>query len=232
MRANPTENRLLAKLPANELHAITEELEPVELTYSQMLIAPHEPIRHAYFPVTALASLVTVLEDGGAIECGAVGREGMVGVPILLNAVSTPMQTVAQIPGLAYRAPAGAVKALFERRGTFFDLINRYVHTLFVVASQSSACNRRHQVGARLARWLLMSSDGIGSSDVGITHEYLAVMLGVRRPGVTEAAVKLQSEGLIQYSRGNVRIVDRPGLERAACECYRTVRDEYERLLG
>lgn len=232
MRMETTDNRLLAKLSAEELDVLAPQLEVVDLELAQPLITPYEAIVNVYFPRTALASLVTVLDDGSTIEAGSVGREGMVGVPVLLNADSTPMQTVTQIPGLAFRTRASVVKELFDRHGSFYGIMNRYIHTLFVVASQSAACNRRHQVEARLARWLLMSSDGIGSDDLGITQEYLAAMLGVRRPGVTEAAVRLQEDGLIQYSRGNVRVIDRRGLEDTACECYRIVREEYERLLG
>lgn len=223
-------NRLLAKVAPDELQMLLPHLEVVPLTHGQPLIVPHESIRFMYFPITALASLVTILEDGATVEAGSVGREGMVGVPVLLNADTTPMQTVVQIEGQSYRIESAIVKRVYEQGKTLHTMMNRYIHTLFVVASQSAACNRRHQVEARLSRWLLMSSDGIGSNEVGITQEYLAAMLGVRRPGVTEAAVKIQEEGLIRYSRGHVQIVDRQGLQDRACECYTTVREEYEQL--
>ncbi|MBV8518287.1 MAG: Crp/Fnr family transcriptional regulator [Acidobacteria bacterium] len=225
-------NRLLQNFPADALQDLQSSLERVTLDYGQPLIVPNEPIQHVYFPLSALASLVTVLEDGTTVEAGSVGREGMVGIPILLGEPTTPMQTVTQIAGESLRAPASVMKRLFDTNPAVTTLLQRYVHTLFVIASQSAACNRRHDVQARLARWLLMSSDGIDSNDVGITQEYLAAMLGVRRPGVTIAAVKLQEDGFIRYSRGFVQIVDREGLEAAACECYHVVKAEYDRLLG
>ena len=225
-------NRLLGSLPQQDLAALTPHLERVSLRLSEPLIVPYEPIRSVYFPINALASLVTVLEDGSTVECGSVGREGMVGVPVVLHAATTPMQTLVQVAGDAFRVDAAIVLEEFEKRGALYTILTRYIHTIFVVASQSTACNRRHLVEARLARWLLTSSDGIGSHSVGITQEFLATMLGVRRSGVTEAAVKLQDQGLIQYSRGHVQIVDRRGLEAASCECYQVVCQEYERMFG
>jgi CRP-like cAMP-binding protein len=226
------ENRLLAKLPPEELASLQQHMSEHALDLHVTLIQPNEPIRDIWFPTTMLASLVTVLEDGSTVEAGSVGREGMVGIPVILDAHSTPMQTVVQVPGRAFRVSAEAVKKLFEQRGVFYRLMNKYVHTLFVIASQSTACNRKHAIEARLARWLLTSSDGIGSDDIAITHEYLAAMLGVRRPGVTEAALKLQQAGWIAYSRGGVRIVDRQELEDAACECYQRVKEEFDRVFA
>ena len=205
-------------------------MDLVDLEYSQLLIKPNTIIENVYFPTTALASLVTVLEDGSGVEAGSVGREGMVGVAVILYMDQTPMQTVTQIPGKAWRLDAGVLRKVFDQRESVHMLLNQYVHTLFVVASQSAACIRRHVVQARLARWLLMSSDGVGSSDVAITHEYLGVMLGVRRAGVTEAIGKLEDVGLIRGRRGGVVILDRPGLEAAACECYRVVKSELDRI--
>jgi CRP-like cAMP-binding protein len=225
-------NRLLSLLPEKDFAALRPHLQHVSLDYGQPLIIPQEPIRFIYFPTTSLASLVAVLEDGSTVEAGAVGREGMVGVPVILHAGTTPMQTLVQIAGDSYRIDAAIVLAEFEKRGALHGILTRYVHTLFVVASQSTACNRKHGVEARLARWLLMSSDGIGSNQVAITQEFLAVMLGVRRSGVTEAALKLQATELIRYSRGLVEITNRPGLEAATCECYHVVKREYERLFG
>jgi CRP-like cAMP-binding protein len=225
-------NKLLAQVSGAELKGLLTNAELVDLPLSYALIAPNKRIEHIYFPVSLLGSLVTVLEDGSAIESGTVGREGMTGVPILLNAEKTPMETLVQVPGEAIRIPAKDVKKVFDDGGPFNRLLNRYIHHLFVVASQSAACNRRHTIGARLARWLLMSSDGVGSNEIGITQNFLAVMLGVRRSGVTEAALKLQADGLIRYSRGSVTITDRKRLEKVACECYHMVRDEYDRLLA
>lgn len=225
-----TANWLLTKLPPDELKQLQPHLDRVTFKQYDVLIKPGETIDYVVFPETCLASLVIVLEDGSTVEGGSVGREGMVGIPALLEATSTTMETLIQVGGEGQRAPVSIVKAMFNRESRFRTLLNRYVHTLFIVASQSAACNRRHQVEQRLARWLLMSSDGIGSNEVAITHEFLATMLGVRRSGVTEAAVKLQEAGMIQYKRGGVKIVDRPALERASCECYLAVKNEYERV--
>lgn len=225
-----TTNRLLELLPRDELDAL--QPERMTATHAYPLIIPSEPIKYVYFPINSLGSLVTMLEDGSTIESGSVGREGMVGVPVILGADSTPMQTVVQIPGDMWRVESEVVKREFAKQRTLHGLLNRYVHTVFVIASQSTACIRRHTVEARLARWLLMSSDGVDSHELPLTQEFLGTMLGVRRAGVTEAAAKLQTEGLIRYTRGFVEIVDRAGLESATCECYHNVRREYERLLG
>lgn len=224
-----SENLLLAQLPEEELAALRPER--VSLALGQSLIAPHEPITNVYFPISSLGSLVTLLEDGASVESGAVGREGMVGIPVILNATSTPMQTLVQVAGEAYRVSSEVVTAEFQKRRMLFTVLNRYVHTCFVVASQSAACNRKHSVEARLARWLLMSADGIGADGVAITQEFLSTMLGVRRPGVTTSAIRLQQEGLIAYTRGFVQILDRQRLEQTACECYAVVKDEYARLI-
>lgn len=229
---DPTANRLLALLPAQEMDALRPHLQHVTLAYAQPLITPNKPIRHVYFPVTALGSLVAMLEDGSTVEAGSVGREGMVGVPTILGANTTPMQTLVQIPGEGYRMESQLIAKEMERRGALHSILHKYTHTLFVIASQSVACGRRHSIEARLCRWLLISSDGVGSNELSITQEFLATMLGVRRAGVTEAAAKLQGEGWIRYSRGFVEILDRPALEDATCECYHIVRREYERLFG
>jgi CRP-like cAMP-binding protein len=227
-----TENRLLATLPAAELEALRPHMHKVSLDHGDVLIKPHEKIKDVYFPITALASLVTVLEDGSTVEAGSVGREGMVGIPVILGAEATPMQTLIQIPGELIRVKASVIKEHFEKGGKLYARLNKYVHALFIIASQSAACNGRHQVVARMARWLLMSSDAIGSDQVNLTHEYLAAMLGVRRSGVTESARKLQDKGMILYKRGGIRIIDRPALETVACECYHVCKAEFDRALA
>ena len=207
-------------------------MQEVNADLHMPLIRPHEPIGDVWFPTTSLASLVTVLEDGSTVEGGSVGREGMVGIPVMLGATTTPMETVIQVAGRIIRLPADVMLERVENSRTVRALVYRYFHSLFIIASQSAACNRKHQVEERFARWLLMSSDGIGSNDVAITHEYLATMLGVRRPGVTDAALKLQEQGLINYRRGGTTILDRPGLEQVACECYGVVKNEQERVFN
>jgi CRP-like cAMP-binding protein len=227
-----TENRLLTLLPAEELEQLRRHCEVVSLGHGFRAVAPDEPIRDVYFPLNSLLSMVTETEDGGSVESGTIGREGMSGIPVLLNAGQTTMPTFVQVPGDAVRIRAEVLKEAYERSVEVRRVLNRYVHTAVVVGSQSTACNALHPVEARMCRWLLMSSDGIGSEDVNLTQEYLAVMLGVRRPGVTEVAGRLRAEGLIDYKRGSIRILDRAALERRACECYARVRGEYERLFG
>ena len=225
-------NRLLALLPAQELEALRGRAEVVRLRHGDHIIVPDEPIRDVYFPLTCLLSLVTTMEDGATVESGTIGREGMSGIPVILNAGRTTMPTFTQIPGEAVRVRAEHVKDLYEQSAAARRVLNCYVHTVVVVGSQSAACNALHRVEARMCRWLLMSSDGVNSDDVNLTQEYLAAMLGVRRPGVTEVAGKLRADGLIDYTRGSIRILDRAGMERRACECYGRVRGEYERLFG
>ncbi|MCA1564642.1 MAG: Crp/Fnr family transcriptional regulator [Acidobacteria bacterium] len=228
----PTANRLLAHLSGDELELLRPHMERVPLSHGDRIIEPHVPIKDIYFPLNCLLSMVTTMEDGAIIESGSIGREGMSGAPVMLDASETTMPTFVQIPGEAVRVKASVVKDLYERGGALKKIINRYIHTVIVVGSQSVACNRLHHIEARLTRWLLMSSDGVGSHEVNLTHEYLAVMLGVRRAGVSEAAAKLQERNLIRYNRGNVLILDREALEAAACECYHVVRAEYERLFS
>lgn len=224
------ENRLLACLPEEELARLSPQMERVTLTHGQHVIVPDEPIRDIYFPLNCLLSLVTILEDGSSVESGTIGREGMSGVPVLLDAKTTTMPTFAQVPGDALRVRASVVKEMYDEGGALSKLLNRYIHTVIVTGSQSTACNARHNVEERLCRWLLMSSDGVGSDEINLTQEFLATMLGVRRPGVSVAAGALQDAGLISYGRGTIRILDREALERAACECYRMTKEEYDRL--
>jgi CRP-like cAMP-binding protein len=228
----PTQNRLLASLPSEELKRLQPHMEQVSLSHGQAIIKPDEPIPFVYFPLNSLLSLVTVMEDGSTVEAGCIGCEGMSGLPILLDAGTTPMQTLTEIPGQAVRVRAEIIKEAFDRGGALQKLLYRYTHTVIVVGSQSAACNRLHHIEARLCRWLLMSSDGVGSEDLALTQEFLAIMLGVRRSGVSVAANQLQSQGLIRYRRGHIEIIDRKRLETAACECYKMVKAEYNRLLG
>lgn len=225
-------NRLLANLPSEELTALQPHLEQVSLSLGQPIILPDEPIPFIYFPLNALLSLVTVMEDGSMVEAGAIGCEGMAGLPILLDAGTTPMQTLTQIPGQAVRIKAEIIKKAFDQGGTLQKILHCYIHTTLVTGSQTAACNRLHHIEARLCRWLLMSSDGVSSEELALTQEFLATMLGVRRAGVSEAASQLQDKGLIRYQRGRIQIVDRKRLEASACECYKVVKAEYNRLFG
>ena len=195
----PTQNRLLASLPSEELKRLHAHMEPVSLSHGQGIIWPDQAIPFVYFPLNSLLSLVTVMEDGSTVESSAIGREGMAGLPILLDAITTPMQTLVQIPGQALRVKAEIIKEAFDRGGALQKLLHRYIHTIIVVGSQTAACNRFHHTEARLCRWLLMSSDGVGSDELPLTQDFLATMLGVRRSGVSEAATQLQGKDLIRY---------------------------------
>ena len=226
------QNRLLTGLTSEELKRLHPHLEQVSLSHGQAIILPDEPIEFVYFPLNSLLSLVTVMEDGSTVEASSIGCEGMAGLPILLDAGTTPMRTLTQIPGKAVRIKAKIIKQEFDRGGALQKLLYRYIHTIIVIGSQSAACNRLHHLEARLCRWLLMSRDGVGSTQLPLTQEFLATMLGVRRAGVTEAASQLQSKGLIRYQRGYIQIIDTKSLETAACECYGVVRAEYDRLFG
>lgn len=226
------ENLLLAKLSAEALERLGPHMERVALTHGQHVIAPDEPIRHVYFPLTCLLSLVTRMQEGTAVESGTIGREGMSGMPVVLKARTTTMETVVQVPGEAMRVKAEVLKEEYDQGGPLHDILNRYVHIVVVNGSQSAACNALHRVESRLCRWLLMSSDGIGSDEIALTHEYLSVMLGVRRATVTEVAIKAQEAGLITYHRGRIKLLDRPGLEALACECYARTKAEYERVFS
>jgi CRP-like cAMP-binding protein len=226
------ENRLLAKLPSEELERLRPHFERVSLRHGAHAIVTDEPIRDIYFPLNCLLSLVTTMSDGSSAESGSIGREGMSGIPVLLDARQTPMPTFTQIPGEALKIRADVLKAAYDRGGALRSLLNRYMHTVVVVGSHAAACNALHKIEARMCKWLLMSSDGVGSDVLNLTHEYLATMLGVRRASVTETALKLKGAGLIDYERGRARILDRERLERAACECYRRTKSEYERLFA
>ena len=229
---NPRANRLLAALPQSELESLLPHFELVSLAHGDHVIVPDVPIQHNYFPLNTLLSLVTTMEDGSSVESGIIGREGMSGIPVLLNAGQTTMPTFAQVPGKALRIKAEIIKAAYDRRGALHTLLNRYMHLVVVMGSYSTACNAVHKIEPRMAKWLLMSSDGVGSDEFNLTHEFLAVMLGVRRASVSEIASMLRHNGLIHYSRGAIKITDRRGLEASSCECYGKVKDEYERVLG
>lgn len=229
--AKLTGNRLLDALPHAEREQLLAQMERVSMEHGRMIIAPGAEIREVYFPINCMISLVSVLEDGTAIEAGVIGCEGMAGVPVLLGTTTT-MESMIQIPGEALRARADVVRAEFLRGGPLQAILFRYVQALFLEISQTAACNNQHKIERRLSRWLLICSDSVRSNELLLTQEFIATMLGVRRAGVTEAALALQERGLITYHRGRINILDRAGLEQQSCECYRLVKDELERLLG
>jgi CRP-like cAMP-binding protein len=227
----PTENRILAALPKEEYERLAPHLEQVELYHGQCLYDVDGPIDHVYFPLNSMISLVARLSDGSSVEIGVTGFEGMTGLPVVFGVDRSPHECMAQIPDGAMRASAKVIKSEFKRGGVLQHLLLRYAQSLMLQISQVAACNRLHLVEERLARWLLMSYDRCVCEDLPLTQEFVSMMLGVRRAGVTSAAVSLQAEGFIHYSRGRITIKDRKGLEGFTCECYRIVKAEFDRLL-
>lgn len=227
----PTRNRILAALPDPERARLRASLERVELELRQVVIEPNRPMEHVYFPEDAVVSILGVMEDGSAIETATVGNEGMVGVPVFLGAMRMAAQAFAQVPGAAWRMPAEALREEVRREGELAGLLGRYTQALFTLVAQSSACNRKHGVDQRCARWLMMTHDRVAGDTFEFTHQFLSQMLGVRRATVTEAASALQERGLIEYTRGRITILDRAGLEAASCPCYGVIRAEFARML-
>jgi len=225
-------NRLLTALPPEDLARLRPRLEPVELPLRHTLHAPDEPIGAVHFPETGWVSMLATLDDGDAAEVGVVGREGMVGLPLLFGTDRAPVEAMCQAGGTALRLGAGAFRNALERGPALRALLLRYAMAFNTQVAQTAACNGRHPVEQRLARWMLMAHDRSEGDEFPMTHEFLSLMLGVRRAGVTVAAGALQKAGLIRYGNGRMAIADRPGLEAAACDCHGTVRREFERLLG
>ena len=188
-------------------------------------------MRHVHFPATAIVSLLYVMEDGASAEIAVVGNDGVVGISLFMGGDSTPSRAIVQSAGLSYRLPASLLKQEFNRYGPAMHVLLRYTQALITQMAQTAVCNRHHSVDQQLCRWLLLSLDRLPSAEIAMTQELIANMLGVRREGVTEAAGRLQDAGLIHYSRGHIRVLDRRGLEARVCECYNVVRRESERLL-
>jgi len=224
-KGNSIANSLLAALPRKDYQRLLAGLEPVTLTFGEVLYEPGEPIRHVYFPNDSLVSLLTTVEDHEALEVGLVGREGMVGISLALGIDVASVRALVQGTGTALRMKTARFHKEFRQSGPLQRELYRYTHAKLAQARQTAACNRFHVVEARLARWLLMTRDRLQSNDFRLTQELLSHMLGVQREGVTRAAGQLQKRKLIEYSRGNIRIVDRRGLEAASCSCYRIVRN-------
>jgi CRP-like cAMP-binding protein len=223
---------LLAALPPEDLERLRPRLQPVELPLRQTLQVPGEPVAAVHFPETGWASMLATLEDGDAAEVGVIGYEGMVGLPVLLGADQDDLEAMVQCPGAALRMDAAAFREELGRTPTFRDLLLRYALVHHGQVARTAACNGRHHTEQRLARWLLMAHDRSEGDEFPMTHEFLSMMLGVRRAGVTVAAGVLQRAGFIRYERGHMEVTDRPGLESASCECYGVVRRAYDGLLG
>jgi CRP-like cAMP-binding protein len=218
-------NRLLAALPRKAYLRLQPGLVPVDLAFGKVLYEPGKPIRDVYFPSQSLVSLLTVVEGHLALEVGLVGREGMVGIPLALGIDASPVRALVQGGGQALRMNAARFRKELANSPPLQRELYRYVHALMAQISQTAGCNRFHVVQSRLARWLLMTRDRVGSGEFRMTQEFLSHMLGVRRVGVTEAAGALQRRKLIEYSRGNIRILDHRGLQNAACACYEGIKD-------
>jgi len=224
-------NHLLDALPAEEWERLQPRLELTPMPLGHVLYEPGAELQYVYFPTTAIVSLLYVMEDGHSAEIAIVGNEGIVGVALLLGGETTPSRAIVQSAGRAYRLAGAYLKEEFYRAGPLQRLLLRYTQALITQMAQTAVCNRHHSIEQQLCRWLLLSLDRLASSELVMTQELIANMLGVRREGVTESAGKLQNLGLISYSRGRIRVLDRLALERHACECYAVVKKESDRLL-
>lgn len=227
-----TANRILSALSRSEYGRLTPHLEHVTLSAGEILCRSDEPITHVYFPNRGTVSIVSTFEDGASVEVGMVGNEGMFGVCVFLGSISTPHMAQVQIEGDGLRMRADVLKTEFNQCGLLQDLLLRYTQVFITQIAQTAACNQTHDVQGRLAKWLLMCQDRSHSFDLELTHEFIATMLGTRRAGVTVAAGALKQKGLIEYSRGQITITDREGLEAKSCECYRSMKKEFARLVN
>jgi len=228
---DPRDNQLLAALPSAEYQRWLPQLEAVPLELGQVLYESGATLAHVYFPTTAIVSLLYVMQDGASAEIAVVGFEGLVGVSLFMGGESTPSRAVVQSAGSAYRLRSELMKDEFNRAGPVLHVLLRYTQALITQMAQTAVCNRHHSLDQQLCRWLLLSLDRLRGNELAMTQELIANMLGVRREGVTDAALKLQRAGLIRYSRGHITVLDRAGLEGATCECYAVVKREYDRLL-
>ena len=224
-------NHLLAALPLAESQRWLPRLESVDLSLGEVLYESGVRLSHVYFPTTAIVSLLYVMENGASAEIAVVGNEGIVGISLFMGGESTSSRAVVQSAGKGYRLKAQLMKQEFNRAGSVLHLLLRYTQALITQMSQTAVCNRHHSLDQQLCRWLLLSLDRLEGNELVMTQELIANMLGVRREGVTEAAVKLQHAGLIQYARGHITVLDRAALEKRSCECYAVVKKEYDRLL-
>lgn len=226
------ENLLLAALPPDEYNRLAPSLELVELSYGKRIYDFGDTIHEVYFPNSGMSALLSITQDGEMIEVGVVGNEGMFGIPIILGVKKTSYQVIVQAEGTAIKMGAGALKQEFNQHGSLRDLLLRYLYTLVTQLSQSVVCNRFHTVEARLCRSLLVTSDRVKSSEFRLTQEFLSLMLGSRRQGISEAASSIQRAGIISYARGRITILDREALESISCECYGVVKEAYGQALG
>ncbi len=228
----PQLNHLLAALAGTEPERWEPLIEPVVMPLGLVLYEAGATLSHAYFPTTSIVALQYVMENGASAQTAAVGNEGMVGISLFMGGESTPSRAIVQCAGHGFRLAAQALKDEFNRGDAVMQLLLRYTQALITQMAQTAVCNRHHALDQQLCRFLLLSLDRLTGNDLVMTQELIANMLGVRREGVTEAALKLQTAGLIRYARGHITVLDRPGLEQRSCECYAVVKREYDRLLS
>ena len=228
----PDHNHLLAALPAAQFARLAPHLELVPMLLGQTLYEPGDQMRHAYFPTTAIVSLLYVLESGSSAEMAGVGNEGLLGISLFMGGDTTPSSAVVQTAGYGYRLDAKVLKEEFNRGGMLQGLFLRYTQALITQMCQTAVCNRHHSIEQQLCRWLLLTLDRLTTNELVMTQELVANALGVRREGITEAAGRLQRAGLIRYRRGHISVLDRSGLETGACECYSVLKKEIARLLS
>ncbi len=224
-------NGLLAALPDAEWQRWLPELESTDLLLGQVLYESGSTLSHVYFPTTSIVSLLYVMENGASAEIAVVGNEGLVGISLFMGGGSTPSRAVVQSAGRGLRLNAQMLKNEFNKNGPVLHLLLRYTQALITQMAQTAVCNRHHSLDQQLCRWLLLSLDRLRDNELVMTQELIANMLGVRREGVTGAALNLQKDGLIHYTRGHISVLDRGGLEKRTCECYAVVKKEYDRLL-
>jgi CRP-like cAMP-binding protein len=235
MSAQPrphVKNHILDSLPREDYERLLPHLETLEMSQSQILYKAQEVMEHVYFPHNSMVSLISRTPEGESVEVGMVGFEGIAGISTVLGVDNSPYEIMVQIPGDVTQMRVGVLREEFKRSGAMQSLLLRYTQGLLLQTSQIAACNRLHTLLERLARWLLMSQDRCMCDDLPFTQEFLSLMLGVRRAGVTEAAIILQAEGFIKYSRGHIEIIDRAGLKCHSCECYEVVKEEFDQLIG
>lgn len=230
-KPEPQQNHLLAALSPEVQGRLFPYLELVQLPLRAVLYESGRPMRHVYFPTDSIVSLQYVMENGASTAILVVGNEGLLGITLFMGGESTPSRSLVQSAGYAYRLPRSRVKEEFNRHGQLLVLMLRYTQALITQIAQTAVCNRHHAIDQQLCRWLLLSIDRLSHNHLTMTQEFIANMLGVRREGVTQAASKLQQQGVISYSRGMVKVIDRAKLETLSCECYSVVKKETERLL-
>jgi CRP-like cAMP-binding protein len=229
---SPNQNHLLAALPTAEFERVSRHLELVPMRLGEVLYEPGGQLRHVYFPITAIVSLLYILRSGASTEIGSAVNEGMLGVAVFMGGDSMPSSAVVQTAGYAYRLTAGKLMEEFNRAELLHHLLLRYTQALATQVFQNAACNRHHSIQQQLCRWLLLTLDRLPANELVMTQELVANALGVRREGITEAAGKLQRAGIIQYRRGHISVLERSGLEEGACECYSVVKKETRRLMS